>query len=578
MDYTKLKKYGKMAGCTLAIGAMAFGLTGCTNTIKASDLTVDSQNPAVLKLIEDAKALDNDAVKAAAVSAAVPEGSVVVSAEEQKVLADAKAAAEEVAAAQAAAEKELAFEKNGKVFTIALGAPVGEAVLDHTDMALVESELTFQGEKYDYHEEVVISPDVKVLVNTVPGADKAFVEPHVIFDDEGAMSYTVSLDEELEDEISVEHPLDLPFLNGKLSIVDWDGLSIKVANGLEYNVEMANGNTVEFDGKTFKLDVFADGKVRVTVDGVGTSVHEGDSADIGDYSVFVKEVCYDEREAGHDIVSLRIAKTDALKVIENGDEYEPDEDFEWVITESSVGLKYVGEFDEKDEGALAVGESFDFLGKFKLVNVGFDEKVEYAKFIFSPKEIEDEATLRLQASKSNSIELDGHEYEEVFITPTGTWFKNDDNDYEKVDMLPTLVNGDLSHAVTWTPAIAGVEGVPGTPAVAGYWSGWPPVWHPAVPAVPAVEEIEAVPSVVHIGDLAIEVSYDAENNEFFLGEEAEESEANEVSIAGFSVSDKDTEDWMSTDGWKVRVEEDSDKVTFEMPDEEVEQKIVVGSQ
>lgn len=548
MDTKRLKRIGTKVAAGAMIGVVAL-TAGCVQKVPVNDLSLNSVNPAVQKLVSDAKAADNGAVAEEAVNAylsAHPElidatGKVVYSEADAKVLEDAKNIADELKLKELAAKKELDFEQSGKSFSIALGAPVGEAILDHTDMSsLKDAKLSFRGEDYDFHEELVVSPDVQVVVNSIPGADKLFAEPHVIFGDDGAISYSVVVDDEFEDDIDVAHPLNLPFLNDVLSIARWDESSIKVANGLEFNVDMSQGNLVKFEEKEFKVDVFADGKVRVALGGAGVTVEEGDTAELGEYSIFVREVCYDEREAGHDLVTLRIAGKDAIKEIENGDEYEPNDKFEWVVSSNSVGLRYVDNFDEKDEGALAVGESFDFLGKFKLVNAGFDENVKYGKFVFSPKEVEDKATFKVEGFSDDSIELDGEEYKEVFVRPDGTFYKNDDGDYVFLNgEYPTLVNGDKEVELEWT------------------------------------EDGE----YMLLGKLAAHVGYNVEDNELFLGDEQEESEKNELLLDEFGISDKDQEDWMALDGSKVKVEEDKDKFTLELANEDdVEQKVVIGSQ
>lgn len=420
-------------------------------------------------------------------------------------------------------------------YSVELGGALGLLTVNHKDLkSLIDRKIEFMDEDYTVKESIIFSDEAVVCVNGVVGCDEEAEVPYLLLP-EGSLQYQVEVASALDlSEISLDETLSLPFLGKDLLITSWEDGQVQYAQGEKFDIFTATSRTFTFDGKVFEVKAVYDDKVLITGEGATQVIDESSSEKLGDYSIYVSDVANDE---SNDWVSLRIAKEDAYKEIENGDEYKLDDRFVWVVGGHTLGLALNERLDEINDGALKVGDSFDFLGRFKVENAGFDEPIAYIAFDFAPRQfgLHDVQSFRIKTTADESLVLGEEELKEVFITENGTYYKDSEGDEQFVAEFPTLVNDEVEYEVTMA------EGK------------------------------------IVVGDVVVSYTYDESHKKYILGSEYAKSEDSEITIGEYYISDKDTVKWLSADGVKVSTPHDKDEFSIELPSEEVKQEIVVST-
>ncbi len=233
---------------------------------------------------------------------------------------------------------------------IFLGVTVDE-ILSDRDVSLFDGEVEFDGKNYDA-EETLILKDIELLANEPDFEGVPFMT--VL---EGAISYVFEFESTLNtSEISDDETLTFNLLGNEVEVSEWDVDTVTFSQGEEHRIIERLSITV--NEKVVVLDWVGDEKVYVLVDGIGASINEGKTKKINGLEIRVADVMYSEKEGRESRATLVIGDEVSFEV-SDGEEYEEDSIWEWVITESSIGLVLTEEFMELDEdfNALAPGES-----------------------------------------------------------------------------------------------------------------------------------------------------------------------------------------------------------------------------
>ena len=248
---------------------------------------------------------------------------------------------------------------------------------------LVDTKIKFDGEDYDVEEVMTVGGNFAANKEDFNGA----VYMEVGKDD---ISYTLQLDADLDvSDITDEESLELLFLGESVEIVDWDGDSVTFTKGDEFLVEEGKSVTTA-DGKVVEFKLISDNYVYVIVDGKGKKIIEGDTKSVEDVEIEVKEVLDNENEDGVDFAVVKIGEEVAYEV-DDGDDYDDDGIWVYVITSDSIGIKLNEDYDDKlgrDTEPFVTGSQiclpnnyvcmvYDGIVESKMVDLEFDTDNNY---------------------------------------------------------------------------------------------------------------------------------------------------------------------------------------------------------
>lgn len=331
--------------------------------------------------------------------------------------------------------------------------------LDDNDLSkLIDSEIDFNGDDYDVHEEFIGHDSLVIAINGY-GYDEEFSgEPYLITTDEGALEYRYVFDDVINmTEIGNDEPLEIVFLGEPMKIVYADANELKVEFGVELLLNL--NEPYEYENINLVLFGVGDDEAYITYNGVTKSIDEGQTKDVGGLDVKVLEVF------ASDIGNVAFAKvvigSEVEKTLESNDEYLKDEKFKFVIESTGDDLEalvilYDVKSDELDDDylPLALGESILFPNDFltlefaELTTVDYvDFEVYFDEFDAEDDLVSDENGVVLEAGKA-IIEIDNEEFEEIYFMDSGIYYLNEDNDFTlATDSEAIIVNDDYESKI-----------------------------------------------------------------------------------------------------------------------------------
>lgn len=313
-----------------------------------------------------------------------------------------------------------------------------EFVLDDKDLEQLKSgEILFDGDEYDYEEEIFSNSDLIIASNGL-GYDEEFgASPFLITTDEGAVGYRLVLEDPIPvDDVDFDNTLVLPFLGQSLEIVFIDNDELDFLVGT--SVDLIAGRTYTVDGVELELLAVSENeKVQLRVNDKVEILSLDDVEVIDGTRVRVVETFYNTigTQFARIVVGDLVDETQ-----DNGDEYVLDENFlfSYVINGDDeleeVSLVFDVKADEVDDNipALAVGDAIVFPHAF--FSVTFEEvtDVTYFEYVFTldDKDAEDDllvdSNVLIVETNRDSIVVDGEEVSEVYFTASGAIFYFDD--------------------------------------------------------------------------------------------------------------------------------------------------------
>jgi len=314
---------------------------------------------------------------------------------------------------------------------ISLNEDITTDISDRDLETLQDTEVEFDGDDYDV-EEVFSLSGLTVETNK----DDYEGNTYLNIPSEGII-YTLNIDSTLDtSDIDEDETLTLNFMGEELEITDWDSDKVTFNKGVDYVVK--KGDTIDVSGKSLEVKLIGEDYVYVSVNGVNKKIDDGEVEEIDGIEVELYELLYSEKYDS--IVTLKVGET-VSETIEDGDEYEEDSPWEYVVDSNSIGLKLVEEFNSIDEDedfkALSVGDLITLPNNFLNIvydNIEFGDTEDY-KFKVTNKNSVDYIKVR------GEFIVGINDYDTVYINESGTIF---DEDFDELGTSVELGDTDLT--------------------------------------------------------------------------------------------------------------------------------------
>lgn len=273
---------------------------------------------------------------------------------------------------------------------------------------LIDSEIEFEGEDYNVHEEILLIVSLKTSLYD----DRYGLSPYLIIPEEG-ITYKYVFDDVIpKGEVDRNDPLEIRFLGKDIEIVKITDTSIIIRSGTAKTL---------VEGQSYKgvtLDTVYDDSVKVTYNGESNIVHEGDIEDLGDIQIEATEIANDEDFEGIDSAKLRIAEDIELS-ISNGDDYDDEEVYKWIITANSIGITNQNQYEDLEEEYLPLKEGDSIVLPNDYATITFN-KVTTSEVTTLDIDVKDEY-LRIRGDRDDSF---ADEYDEIYVDANGIYDEN----------------------------------------------------------------------------------------------------------------------------------------------------------
>ena len=297
-----------------------------------------------------------------------------------------------------------------------LGTSFGDIFSDR-EINLFDGEIEFDGDDYDAEETFEIDGMV------IEANEEDFEGVAYLLVPKDSISYSLVFEGSLETSLigDEDETLIFNFLGSEVEVSKWDGDEITITKGEKYFMDQ--GQSITVGDKTVTLEFVLSDAVYVRVDGEGKKIKEGtNAATVGGIEIKISEVLYNDYVQKAEL----IIADEIDKVVKDGDEYEEDSIWEYVIDINSIGLVLNEEFVELDDDfkVLAVD------GKLCLPN-------EYVCVQFNGLGEEDTEEISFELDTEDGIdyvEVNGNfqsgleDYEKIYINATGIY----DEDFDKI--------------------------------------------------------------------------------------------------------------------------------------------------
>ena len=430
METKKLIKNIAVVGIAVMLGAT---LTGCTGvpTLNGEPVTQEILDAALnAAKVAGVNSVDITADNAEAVNSAFTEAGITVeSVEEMKesivnyeqIIADYETAEAEVEAEESIFEMELASAWTSDELDLAR-----KYLFEFSDRKidkLFDGEVEFDGDDYDAEEALTLT-DIELAINGEDFAEDVYM---AVLD--GGIKYEFTIDSDLNvSEIGEDdETLVLNFLGESIEIVEWTANEITVIRGTEYDFE--EGQTQEINGNTIQVLAITDDNdgsfAYVIVNGKeGDKVYEGSSQTIDGLKIQANNVVALHNLDRTGFATLRIGEK-VEETFEDGDEFEEDSIWEWIIdgTTNTLGVVLAEDFK-----VLNDREGHDVMGAGESISLPND----YLTITFNGIEDEDMETYDFELD-DNAIVIAGqfisglNDYDEVFVNiSNGIIYEDDD--------------------------------------------------------------------------------------------------------------------------------------------------------
>jgi hypothetical protein len=395
----KVKKVLKVMSVAAVVGMLGVTLAGC-----GIDKDLHAETVAQLE-------------QAAVMNEQLEEANAAVQATQANLSAELEAFKLEVSVKDALIEEFnaeiIAEEKEAEAYLIdelAIGTKFNETLSDK-ELNLVDSELEFDGDDYDY-EEVLSLTDFEVLTNQEEEAEKVFIS----IPEEG-ISYSVVFESSLNtSEIDEDDTLNFNLLGKEVEVIEWNGDEIVFSQG--FKTSMEEGATLDYNGNAVSISAIGDDYVYVKVGEEGKKIKEGDTKLVGAIEVKINDVLYQGYAGGVKLAEIELGKEVNVDV-KDGDEYAKDSVWEWTVSSNSVGLKLIEAFDEygTDEEYLALGvdKSLSLPNDFATFTFAGLSEEKVSKFTFESDTKKGSEYVKAKGAFTFGLE----DYDRVYLNATG---------------------------------------------------------------------------------------------------------------------------------------------------------------
>ena len=402
-----------------------------------SSVNIKSDNAGVIaKAVIDAKAsVDITSDNAQAIAAATKRKNNEI-AKLKKVIADAK---------EVEAEVDDIDADGYNLDELEIGVEFSFTVSDRQLSGLFDGEVTLDGDEYDA-EEIIDLIKFKVA-NNYEDEYKADTYLQIPEGFRYMMKFEAGFDTLL---ISEDETLVFNFLGDEYEASNWNGDTITFTKGTIE--ELTEGRFKIVDGRKITLVAASDGYVKVSVDGVGKKIWEGDTEKINGIEVRATEIYASEswRLGG---ATLKIGEDVSFKV-SDGDEYEADERWDWAVDSNSIAIVLNEEFlsveEDEDYNALAAGESFSLPNDYANITYNGLGEEDTEKYTFELDTKNGAEYIEAKGDFLKGLE----DYNRIYINASGFY----DKDLELIDTTSIdFANAEIGNNVPLTLDIVGTD-------------------------------------------------------------------------------------------------------------------------
>lgn len=400
------------------------------------------------KLAELAQAKDAEKAEAVEAANAELEGLKAQLAEKEEAI-EAEAGAEEL------------YPSGELIDNVFLGDVISFSLDDGDVEKLLDTEIEFNEEDYDVHEEFVANNGDLVVLYSAVDDEEFGANPYVGLLDKGAIEYRFVFDDPIDmTEISDDEPLSFQFLGVATEIVKADADEVSFRSGNSFYLR--EGENIDFEGKSVTLGfVSENGRVTVCVDDDCDVIDEYDTEVIGGLDVRAEDILVNSREG----VARLVLGEDTLLSLDDGEEWMGNDDspFDFHIVASGDFLEaLVISYEEKrdeldgDYPVLGVGDSLAFPNDYLTLLFSKVLETDYITFDFEfdgfNDELWDETDVDndeciVVSTNDKDIEILDEEVDEAYVCADGNAYYQDNNGdwYAALVSDVTLVNDDAEY-------------------------------------------------------------------------------------------------------------------------------------
>ncbi len=330
-----------------------------------------------------------------------------------------------------------------------IGAEYSYEITDRQLASLTDDEVTFDGDEFSVDE--ILTLTKFIVANNYEDEYKADTYLQIL-----DLTYTVEFGNGLNTSLigdkasgNEDETLTFDFLGNEYEVSGWNGGTVTFTQGTK--VPLTEGAMTEVDGNKITLVVAGDDYVSVNVNGLSKKIFEGDTKEINGVEVEATDIIGSEswRLGG---ATLKIGE-DVLFEVTDGEEYEPDEIYDWVIKENSIGIELTEAFlsidEDEDFKAFAAGEKFVLPNDYISITYNglVEEDTEKYKFELDDGFVEAKGDF---ASGTKS-------YSRVYIDASGIY---DDKDVSDSELNATSIDlGDTGLTLNLTDGALEIDSI-----------------------------------------------------------------------------------------------------------------------
>ncbi len=294
-----------------------------------------------------------------------------------------------------------------------LGDCVDVTIEDNKLNTLLDTEIDFDGEDYDIHEELKL----KYCVETsIEGTYKEYLDTPYIVIPEGGVKYLHVFDDVINhSEVDEEETLELIFLGMPIEITRISDSSITLLYGEEFR-DIPVGETRTYNGLDVKVISVNEDDVYLSYNGESKEISKGAIREVGGIEIQAVEVIDTGEDNNPNLVTLRIAE-DVEITVDDGDDYNEGKIWKWLIKPTYFGIENQEEYSDLEElDYLPLQELDTIVLPNNYTKIQFNDLTNPALTEFTVR-VKD-GYLRLLGEREDSFADD---YDEIWINAEGIY-------------------------------------------------------------------------------------------------------------------------------------------------------------
>lgn len=327
---------------------------------------------------------------------------------------------------------------------ILLNSAVSDTFSDREVKTLFDGQYAFGDNDYDAEE-------VLTLTNVISKANEEdFAGNPYLLLPENSISYKVIFENSLNtSKIDGDNTLIFKLLGQSVEVSSWDGNTITLAKGTEYQID--EGQSVVIDGQTVTILMVLEDGISVKVGDETAKILEGNMKKVNGLEIYCKSSFYSAK-ASTTNVAVILAGEDVSQTVSDGDEFAKDSVWDYSITSNSIGVVLNDDFTDLNEDnnkALAKDEKLCLPNNYVCVVFnGFSQETsdEYS-FRTDTRSGLDYAVVR------GSFQSGLNDYDRIYINSSGIY----DLDLVYIGKSVELDDSDVNLVLNGTMIIDNIQ-------------------------------------------------------------------------------------------------------------------------